>query len=433
MPEVLIIADDLTGANDTAVMIAQQGLRTCTVLNEKSIGEDILKSCGCISYSTDSRGLSEEEAYKRVYDAARRFGTCDTMLYSKRIDSTLRGNLGAETDAMRDAVGGDPMAVIVPAFPGAGRSYVGGHLMVYGVPLYRTAAASDPKNPVNTAGALGLYQKQSKYETAEIFLEELSRGEESAAEKLRELYKKGIRNVIFDAAEDEDLEIIARAVLQSGIPFIAVDPGVSTAHIAAEMRREQKGSRGKLLFAVGSINDVAVRQTNKLLKQPGVSKVVLDTARLLQSEPERESEIERASAAASELSTSSDVCCICVAGIFPESRVELEPYAKRDNVSCDEISARINNALARVAVNVLSGNSDYKGLFACGGDVAVSICSALDAYGVFPLSDVVPLAVYGLLAGGEFDGMHLITKGGMIGNDDTMTDCVSYLQNIIKE
>ena len=32
MPEILIVADDYTGANDTAVLMARMGFHACTVL-----------------------------------------------------------------------------------------------------------------------------------------------------------------------------------------------------------------------------------------------------------------------------------------------------------------------------------------------------------------------------------------------------------------
>ena len=122
MPEILIVADDYTGANDTAVLMLQEGFPACTVLEEKDgSGPD----AACIAVSTDSRSVSPEEAYRRVFEATRRYMREDTFLLSKRIDSTLRGNLGAEICAMLDAAGGERCALVVPTFPGAGRVYKG--------------------------------------------------------------------------------------------------------------------------------------------------------------------------------------------------------------------------------------------------------------------------------------------------------------------
>src|SRR5690554_2589272 len=117
MIEVVIIADDLTGANATGVLLARKGFKTSTFL---SLGEDfesIKKEFNVISTTTDSRGLTDKEAYSRVNDVVKFFKDKDVRLFSKRIDSTLRGNLGAEIDAVLDELPEDQLAIVVPAFP----------------------------------------------------------------------------------------------------------------------------------------------------------------------------------------------------------------------------------------------------------------------------------------------------------------------------
>ena len=81
----------------------------------------------------------------------------DVRLYSKRIDSTLRGNLGGETDAMLDCLGKDFIAVSAPCFPSSGRTLVGGYLLVDDLPLHKTNIAIDPKTPVKTSDMARLF------------------------------------------------------------------------------------------------------------------------------------------------------------------------------------------------------------------------------------------------------------------------------------
>ena len=97
MPQILIAADDYTGANDTAVLMTGIGFSTYTVLEEDV---NCLPDAQCIAISTDSRACPDQEAYRRVYEVTAKLRSGDTFLLSKRIDSTLRGNLGAEIDAM---------------------------------------------------------------------------------------------------------------------------------------------------------------------------------------------------------------------------------------------------------------------------------------------------------------------------------------------
>ena len=120
MNKILILADDLTGANDTGAAIGRFGWNTVSIVNAGQRPLN-LEDYSCISVNLDSRSLKPEEAYEMTADTARDLRTLKIGLYSKRIDSTLRGNLGAESDALLDVLTEeekkDWAALIVPAFP----------------------------------------------------------------------------------------------------------------------------------------------------------------------------------------------------------------------------------------------------------------------------------------------------------------------------
>jgi uncharacterized protein YgbK (DUF1537 family) len=137
-----------------------------------------LSESDCVLYPTDSRSVHPEVAYNRVYNVAKLLKDDNVKVYAKRIDSTLRGNLGSETDALLDALDNDGIAMVVPCFPEAKRILVGGYLLVNTVPLHRTEVTKDPKTPVNTSLAQQLYQEQSKYPVASIYLNDLMLGKE---------------------------------------------------------------------------------------------------------------------------------------------------------------------------------------------------------------------------------------------------------------
>ena len=106
----IIVADDLTGANASGALVKKLGLSVCSLFSLQDAPEvDVL------SYSTDSRGVAPQEAYRRVYDAFTRLGK-GANFCNKRIDSTLRGNIGAEIDGALDALGEDYRAVVVPIY-----------------------------------------------------------------------------------------------------------------------------------------------------------------------------------------------------------------------------------------------------------------------------------------------------------------------------
>ena len=117
MPLIGAVADDLTGATTTGVLLARskQGLPFFSTRRPRS-GKGRLRP-GRILVSSNSRALPAEEAYEKVSSATQALKRMGVRYFSKRIDTTLRGGIGTEIKAMMDVVGGDAVAVVVPSMP----------------------------------------------------------------------------------------------------------------------------------------------------------------------------------------------------------------------------------------------------------------------------------------------------------------------------
>src|SRR5262245_26653808 len=98
---LLILADDLTGAADCAARCRHAGMLASIALRAPS-GTLPLGAC---AISSDSRWLAPEAAARRVRELIAELPGTSDMRWYKKIDSTLRGNIGAELDAMLDALG----------------------------------------------------------------------------------------------------------------------------------------------------------------------------------------------------------------------------------------------------------------------------------------------------------------------------------------
>jgi len=132
----LIVADDLSGANDTGHQLATRGYPTTVVTGEAATVEQE----SVVVVNTDSRYAAPEAAAERVRSAVAQYPA--SFAY-KKVDSTLRGNLVAEIEAMLGATE-SAIAVVAPAFPAMGRVTVGGIHVVDGTPVSRRAAGRDP-------------------------------------------------------------------------------------------------------------------------------------------------------------------------------------------------------------------------------------------------------------------------------------------------
>ena len=194
--ECLLIADDLTGACDSAVHFAARGRRAaaCLGLDADPAGLEVL------AISTDTRDAPPEEFRRMAGEAARRFSLCEIRVVFKKIDSTLRGRAGEEIRAATEAFGCQA-AVVTPAFPIMGRIVQAGHLRV------TTAADFEPIH-------LPSYFHGQGVECAHV-----------RPGAVREALEGGARYVSADAVSDEDLDAIAGGVLASGLKVLWAGSG----------------------------------------------------------------------------------------------------------------------------------------------------------------------------------------------------------------
>ena len=136
--QVLALADDLTGALEVGAKFAARGM--AAIVSNTS---DLPPDAPVVVINTESRHLTAEEAGFAVSAVT---ATKAHIIY-KKTDSTLRGNIRSEMQALARLY---PEARIayVPAYPAMNRTVRGGHLFVNGTRVNETAFACDPLNPV---------------------------------------------------------------------------------------------------------------------------------------------------------------------------------------------------------------------------------------------------------------------------------------------
>ncbi|WP_319922881.1 four-carbon acid sugar kinase family protein, partial [Streptomyces griseiscabiei] len=128
---LLALADDLSGAAETAVALGGPGriVLAPAPWDPPVHGETVVVDLDC-------RELPGADAARRVHDALRA-APVDTLVF-KKADSLLRGNLAAETAALADGAEG---VVVATALPALGRTVRDGVVRLGDTPLHRTAAS----------------------------------------------------------------------------------------------------------------------------------------------------------------------------------------------------------------------------------------------------------------------------------------------------
>src|SRR5215510_7143264 len=124
---ITLIADDLTGACDAGAHFSGRGAVAVFV---DAARVDAAREVAVLD--TESRALSAREARDHLGAAARQLDArLRTGFVFKKIDSTLRGPITAEIEAIAE-VTSRPTALVCPSFPAHGRTVVGGVLRVNG-------------------------------------------------------------------------------------------------------------------------------------------------------------------------------------------------------------------------------------------------------------------------------------------------------------
>lgn len=434
MPHCIVVADDLTGANATGVLLKKQGFETMTVLREAQGKAAALTNCDCLVLPTDSRAIAPEEAYLRVKQALETVRSKDIRLYAKRIDSTLRGNLGSETDAFLDVLGEDALAVCVPVFPSSGRVLVGSHLMVNGVALRHTEAAHDPKCPVSASNALDILRGQTRRQVEAICLDRVSDGADALKDTILTHYHNGVRVLLVDSVTMGDLETIAEALHDVPFPLVTVDPGPFSAIMLKRLSPPaEKKRKAKVICAIGSVNGVAAAQARRLLSSLPVTAVLMEAERVLQSGVERQAEINRIISELLARKDESNVLAVVGNGIDPAKKLPLDEWSKKLHASVEKLSEKINDAFAEIILQVMEQDADIRGLYSTGGDITAAIHRRAGTVALRLLEEVVPLAAFAQISGGALDSMYCVSKGGMVGDENAIVTCISYLQDRLTE
>ena len=425
MQKYIVIADDLTGSNATCSLFKKIGLRAASILKLQG---DINYDVDVISYSTASRGLDKEEAYKKVSEAIKILKNKDVLVYNKRIDSTLRGNIGTEINAMLDNLEDDRIAVVIPSYPDSGRIVVNKTMLVNGVLLENSDAGKDPKTPIKTSCVESLIQKGIKYSSTYFTLSDIEQPIEEIVKKIQEAIKKS-RVLVFDAVNNEDIIKISKAIIHSDIDIVTVDPGPFTLYYSKELQKKNHLEK-KILMVIGSVTATTKKQIEYILQEEDIFLVKMKVEDFFEKETCLK-EIERVIAYIKKGIASYDLFLVTTSPIGDEKKADLQKLTENLNTTVEEISKIIANTLTETIVKILKETQKFEGIYSSGGDITIALLEKLKAIGVEIREEVIPLAAYGRLIGGDFPNLKLVSKGGMVGDEKTIKLCLHKIKNDI--
>ena len=412
MLQLVIVADDLTGAADTGASFAAAGFSTVIPLTSGAIPD-----AEVVVLSTESRDMSATEAALAVSSAiagvragrsipSRASSPSETLLFYKKIDSALRGHPRAELLAAMEATGAR-RALVAPAFPAEGRTTIGGRQQIGGVPV----AASGIDGAGVVSDLVAMFGRVQGLPVRLLDLVTL-RGRPDVLRRFLQDEADGI--LVADAETDDDLMTLARAVGGERLPLFCGSAGFARQLAralplsrSAHPRPEVEPGSDPILVVAGSQHEATTGQI-EVLAEAGVPIVRPEQALIDNLETPVDAVVQR-------------VAMHLAAGRSTVlTTLGLAPCPLGGHL----VAGRLGHIVAAPEVSHQVG-----GLVLTGGDVAKAVCSALNATALWLEGEITPGIPWGVLEGGRLHAHPIATKAGSFGDGNALHSCLAHLKS----
>ena len=425
-----IIADDLTGANDTALQFHLRGANTQILLSDE-IEPFNVKNTQTWAISTESRNIEPELAFDKVAKATKMFiEKLNPDFIYKKIDSTIRGNIAVEILGIL-SVSDYSASVIVPAFPAETRTTVGGYHLLKGIPIERTEMARDPHSPITESHVPTLLKSQLNEEyqllVGQIELKTVMKGAGPILQKINELLDAGKKLIVVDAVSTVDIEQIALAIKKSEDRLLPVGTAAfaqalsefwlssfdETEHIIKTFPNLPK------FIVSGSATQITANQIERLENSDDYDNILtisFDLKTVLEGVTD-----ELVNRIVSNLNFDNTV-------IVHTSKLIKE----FDGFSDDSLKAELTKAnLANVITDFLADltkkviEKKELILITLGGETSYKCCSAIGAYQLQLVDEVAPAIALSI----DHNAQWIVTKSGNLGGANTLIDILKYFDS----
>ena len=195
MVKLLIIADDFTGALDTGIQFKKYGICTQVFTKTRIEDNEINPDTEVLVIDSESRPLTKEEAYLGVLNITKWAISKGIEIIFKKTDSALRGNIGAELEAVADAAGEESL-YFLPGYPEIHRITKNGMHYIDGELLENSVFGKDPFEPVKRSYIPDIINEQSCITVRCV----------QSGEKIPESRKEDSSIIVCDTVTTEDID-----------------------------------------------------------------------------------------------------------------------------------------------------------------------------------------------------------------------------------
>ncbi|QTL99794.1 hypothetical protein GM661_18450 [Iocasia frigidifontis] len=430
---MIIIADDLTGANDSGVQLSKQGLKTLVYIDplnwqDDSQSNNLFKG-DVLVIDTETRELSGEEAAEasRKITAKLRLDQQKNATFYKKIDSTLRGNIGKELEVLMDFLDKD-LCILAPSFPGNNRLTVGGYLLVNNEPLGLSQYYQGGLDPWQGSYIPDYIQQQTDLPVGLVELKDVMQGEKVIFKQIEALQKKGKKIIVFDAALDSQLRDIVNSSKRLNSSILYCGSAGLANHFSSlnSSKREDdyliSSDKKPILMVVGTRNKVMEEQIKYLSRNLLVSYLKID---LLDIFGDKKGSLKSYTSKALAALEGEKHLIIHPDPDFNQQEAADEILQARE-ISFRGLETKIRDFLAELTANILA-EAEIRDLFVTGGDTAIGICNKLGIKSLLIREEILPGIPLSSPENSKYQRLRLVTKAGGFGGEETLYKIVSKL------
>ena len=411
MALLTVLADDLTGAADTAALISEAGANTMVISDCLSgFGTHADYDVNALFINMHSRTLSGAEAKSLHQLISGQLRLSPDTLIVKKMDIGFRGNAGYEIEGMMETLPFDVCFVLdsiadLNTFTLYGNQYAQGALLSKSV-----YASEDPLKAPSESHIPTILSKQTNLPIASIDIDAVKGS--ALVEAVSEALSAGARCLVFDAVSNADQDKIV-SLLAPVYPnalwagSLGLMQAVSN-YLYGGVKKAKNIRRAKerALGFTSSAYSVVKRQL-QVAELLGLHVETLDMDRVIRGDS---SAIQQAAEN--------------VLAAIKDRDVFLKPRLSKE-YECPDASERILEGMVACA-DIICREAEFERLVFVGGETAAAIMKKLEI-DEFIITKKTEVGIgTGYIYSGKYKGKSISMKGGSVGSIEAIVKMLGY-------
>lgn len=364
-------------------------------------------------FNMGTRNASDESARALFGDVRG-----DHPVLAFRIDSTLRGPIGASLGALLTARP-DDVAFVVPAYPDSGRTTQDGIHYVHGTPVHETPAGNDPFAPVHASDLRVCVGDRSRFPFLHLPLQSIRGDNQQVTADLRTAIAGGIRVILCDAETNADIDRLAGIAVELagvGHRVLPVDPGPFSVAFATRLLARPSHPVPTVLAISASVMHNARAQMDYLEHALGLCMVHYSGQTAADVIAQMQTLAARPRGTTTSLPISPATTLLLRTDTWQLGMAEATSVVHR---------------LPDIVHAVIEAFPSLRGFYFSGGEAAATILRGVGVTTLAMEMEVAPLTTMSRPLDGMLRGAYVVTKGGAIGDHRAVVDALVRLHEAV--